>query len=76
VLERLEDNRLHLLAHGHAEMSRLRERLARQEDMLGRLLESRAFGVVDLVSRLRSRVGIARDAAPISKDELRRALEG
>ncbi len=75
VLERLEANRVHLLAHGYAEVSQLRERLARQEDILRRLLDSRAFSVADRLSRLRVKAGLAREAAPISKDELYRALE-
>lgn len=72
VLERLEDNRVHLLA----EVFQLRRRLAGQEDVLRRLLDSRAFAIADRISQLRVRAGVARDAAPISKDELRRVLDG
>lgn len=75
VLERLEANRVQLLAHGYAEVSELRERLARQEDILRRLLDSRAFSIADRLSWLRVKAGLAREAAPISKDELHRALE-
>jgi hypothetical protein len=77
LLERLEANRVRLLADRQAcrsEVWELRERLARQEDVLGRLLKSRAFAVADRLSRLRVKAGIAKDAAPISAEELRRAL--
>ncbi len=77
VLERLEANRVRLLAERQAcrsEVQELRERLARQEDVLRRLLESRAFAVAGRLSRLRVKAGVAKDAAPISTDDLRRAL--
>jgi hypothetical protein len=77
VLERLEANRIRLLADRQAcrtEVSELRERLARQEDVLRRLLDSRAFAVADRLSRLRVTAGVARDAAPITKDDVRGAL--
>jgi hypothetical protein len=77
VLERLEFNRVRLLADRQAcraEVWELRERLARQEDLLRRLLDSRAFAVADRLSQLRVRAGVAKDAAPISKEELREVL--
>ena len=77
VLERLEENRVHHLALSHArqaEIWRLQERQARQEDLLRRLLESSAFAVAERLSRLRVRAGIAPAQSVISKDEIRRAL--
>jgi hypothetical protein len=77
LLERLEANRVHHLAAGHAravEIWRLQERQARQEAVLRRLLESSAFGVAERLSRLRVRAGIATEQSVVSKDEIRRAL--
>jgi hypothetical protein len=77
VLERLEANRVHQLAQGHARLVELwaaRERMARQEALLRRLIDSSAFGVAERLSRLRRRVGIATDQSVISKQELRDAL--
>lgn len=77
ILERLEANRVHHLAEGHvrlAELWQLRERQARQEALLRRLLESSAFAVAERLSRLRVRVGIATGERAVSKDEIRRAL--
>jgi hypothetical protein len=77
VLERLEANRVHQLAQGHARLVELwaaRERVARQEALLRRLIDSSAFGVAERLSRLRRRVGIATDQSVISKQELRDAL--
>jgi hypothetical protein len=78
LLERLEANRVHHLAESHAravELWRLRERQARQEAVLRRLLESSAFGVAERLSRLRVRAGVAPDQSVVSRDEIRRALE-
>jgi hypothetical protein len=77
VLERLEANRVHHIAVGHtrlAELWRMQERVARQEKVLRRLLESSAFSVAERLSRLRARVGIASEQSVVSKDEVRRAL--
>jgi len=79
LLERLEANRVRHLALGHTrlvELWRAQERLARQEAVLRRLLESSAFAVAERLSKLRVRVGIAPEQSVISKDEVRRALEG
>ena len=79
ILERLEANRVHHLAQGHARLVELweeRERRARQEAVLRRLLESSAFSVAERLSRLRKRAGVATGQAVVSKDEVRRALEG
>ena len=60
VLERLEANRVHHLAQAHARLVELwaeRERRARQEAVLRRLLESSAFAVAERLSRLRDARG-------------------
>jgi methyltransferase family protein len=78
LLERLEANRVHHLALGHerlVELWRLRQRQARQEALLRRLLESSAFRVAERLSRLRIRAGIAPAQSEISRDEVRRALK-
>ena len=60
---------LHLAASQHAH-----QRAARQDAVLRRLLESRAFSIAERLSRLRLRAGIAEDVSVVSKDEIRRAL--
>jgi hypothetical protein len=70
LLERLEANRvLHLTSSLHA-----RHQAARQEAVLRRLLDSRAFAIAERLSRLRHRVGIARDATIVSRKEIQRAI--
>jgi hypothetical protein len=79
ILERLEANRVHNLARWHrsqAEVWRLREQLGRQQAVLRRLLESSAFAVAERLSRVRVRAGIAPAQSVISKDEVRKALDG
>ena len=44
---------------------------SRQQAVLERLLDSSAFGVAERLSRLRARVGIARQQSVVSKDEIR-----
>jgi hypothetical protein len=78
LLERLEANRVHHLAQGLerlVELWQLRQRQARQEAVLRRLLESSAFRVAERLSRLRVRAGIAPAQSVISRDEIRRALD-
>ena len=78
VLERLEANRVHQLAEHHARLVELwaaREREARRDALLRRLIDSSAFGVAERLSRLRRRAGVATDASVISKQELRDALD-
>ena len=78
LLERLEANRvLHLaVAHFHSiEGAQAKDKLARQEAVLRRMLDSSAFSVAERLSRLRERLGIATGQAVVSKDEIRRALE-
>jgi hypothetical protein len=77
LLERLEANRALHLASSHfhlTEANVLRERIARQEAVLRRLLESSAFSVAERLSRLRRRVGIGRHQSAVSKDDIRRVL--
>jgi hypothetical protein len=77
LLERLEANRvLHLsVAHVHfTDASNLRERVARQQGVLRRLLESSAFSLAERLSQLRRRLGIAPTQSVVSKDEIRRVL--
>ena len=78
LLERLEANRvLHLsVAQFHyVDASQAKEKIARQEALLRRLLDSSAFGIAERLSRLRDRLGIARGQTVVSKDEIRRALD-
>jgi hypothetical protein len=77
VLERLEANRVLHLAGKHVRTSELwkaQERIARQEEVLRRLLESSAFSVAERLSRLRMSAGVATGQSVVSKDEIRRAL--
>jgi Methyltransferase domain len=77
VLERLEANRVMHLARSHmhrTEVWELRQRLARQEALLQRLLESSAFAVAERLSRLRAGVGIATEQSVVSRDEIRAAM--
>ncbi len=79
ILERLEANRVMHLAAGQmrqGEIWREQQRRARQEAVLRRLLDSSAFALAERLSRLRQRAGIAKDATVVSKDEIRRALDG
>ncbi len=71
LLERLEANRVFHLARSAQMMGRA----GRQEAVLRRLLESKAFTVAEWLSRLRYRAGIATEASVISKEEIRRAVE-
>jgi len=77
LLGRLEDNRVHHLAHWYfqtTQTARAEERAARQEALLRRMLESSAFGVAERLSRLRQRAGIAAEQQVVSKDAIRRVL--
>jgi hypothetical protein len=78
LLERLEGNRVLQLATAQANLvdaAQARERLARQEAVLRRMLRSSAFSVAVRLSALRQRLGIASGDAGVSKDEIRRALD-
>jgi hypothetical protein len=77
MLERLEANRVGHLARGHSrlvELWELQRRLARQEALLQRMLDSSAFSVAERLSRLRAGAGIATEQSIVSKDEIRAAL--
>jgi hypothetical protein len=77
LLERLEENRVRHVAESQLHQTELwetRERLARQEALLRRLLESSAFSVAERLSKLRVRAGVAPAQSVVSKDEVRRAL--
>jgi hypothetical protein len=77
LLERLEANRILHIAHEHALRVALwdaRQRQARQEKVLGRLLESSAFALAERLSHLRVRAGIAPGQPVISREEVRRVL--
>jgi len=71
VLERLEANRVLHIAQEFV----LAQRAARQEAVLRRMLESKAFAVAEKLSKLRVRAGIAPAQSVISRDEIRRALD-
>jgi hypothetical protein len=74
LLERLEANRVLHLASSHYHLTmwnQALERLARQEPVLQELLKSKSFGLAELISKLRQGGEPA-----ISKDAVRRALEG
>jgi hypothetical protein len=77
LLARLEANRVFHLAESHTRLvdtSHALERVARQEAVLRRLLDSSAFALAERLSRLRHRAGIATGQSVVSKDEIRRAL--
>jgi hypothetical protein len=77
LLARLEGNRVFHLASAHQQLVQTalaQQKLARQEAVLRRLLESRAFALAERLSRLRHRVGVARDHSVVSKDDVRGAL--
>jgi Methyltransferase domain len=77
LLERLEANRALHLASAHfnlTEANAARERLARQEAVLRRLLDSSAFALAERLSRLRVRLGVAAEHSAVSKDDVRRVL--
>ena len=78
VIERLEANRVRHLADMQVQATQLwkaQERVARQEAVLRRLLESSAFAVAERLSRVRERAGVGKGQAVVSKEEIRRALD-
>ena len=77
LLARLEANRVYHLAEAHVQLVaavQAQQRLARRDAVLSRLLESSAFGLAERLSRVRLRLGIGREHAAVSKDDIRRAL--
>jgi hypothetical protein len=79
LLERLERNRVVHLANSHfqlTELSKERQRLAKQQAVLRRLLDSSAFSIAEKMSALRLKLGIGKAHAQVSKEDVRRALRG
>ena len=77
LVARLEANRVAHVAQEHAlriEIWKLQDRRRREEAVLNRILESRAFEVAEALSRLRVRVGIAPGQSIISRKQVRSAL--
>ena len=77
LVARLEANRVFHLASAHHQLVQTalaQQKLARQEAVLRRLLDSSAFALAEKLSRLRHRAGVAREQGVISKDEIRAAL--
>jgi hypothetical protein len=77
LLARLEANRVFHLAEGHVRLTDTalaQQRAARRDAILQRMLDSSAFAVAERLSRLRHRLGIARNEMIVSKDEIRRAM--
>jgi hypothetical protein len=78
-LERLESNRVHHIAEAYVRRSELwreQELRSRQEKVLRRLLDSSAFALAERLSRLRVRARVAPAQSAVTKDEIRRALDG
>jgi hypothetical protein len=76
-LAQLEANRVLHIAREHqlrTEVWALREQVVRRDTALRRLLDSRAFEVAEVLSRLRVRLGIAPAASIVSRRQVRRAL--
>jgi hypothetical protein len=79
IIARLEANRVFHLAAVHHQMMEVtaaNQKLHRQQTFLTRLMGSSAFLLAEQLSRLRQRAGIAPDSAPVSREEIRRVLEG
>ncbi|HLJ04454.1 MAG TPA: class I SAM-dependent methyltransferase [Solirubrobacteraceae bacterium] len=77
VIARLEANRVYHLASVHIqlmEVAAAHEQIHRQQQVLRRLLDSRAFALAERLSRLRQRVGIAPEAVTVSKQTIEDAL--
>jgi Methyltransferase domain len=77
VLEHLEANRVEHLARAYArqaELWELQARLARQQKVLQRLLDSSAFAVAERLSHLRATARIAANQSVVSKAEIRAVL--
>ena len=77
MLERLETNRVTQLARTYATRAQvweLQRKLAQQNALLQRLLDSSAFGVAERLSRLRAGIGIATEQSVISKTDIRAVM--
>ena len=72
LVARMEENRVHHLATMHVEMTlaqAAKEREARQDELLWKLLESKSFALAERLSRLRRR------RPGLTRADVRRALE-
>ncbi len=77
LIARLEANRAYHLASMHnqlMEVAAINDRVVRQEAVLQQLLSSRAFRLVEGLSKLRQRIGISPDAIAVSRTRVRKAL--
>jgi hypothetical protein len=77
LIEQLESNRVGHLAGEHQlrhEIWQLQQRVARQEQVLRRLLDSSAFAVAERLSMLRVKAGVAPDQSVVSREQIRRVL--
>jgi hypothetical protein len=75
---RLEDNRVFHIAQERVhenQVWQLQERVAAQEAMLRRLLESSAFSVAERLSKLRKRAGVGPNQRAVTKAEVERLLK-
>jgi hypothetical protein len=73
----LESNRVTHLAGEHElrhEIWQLQQRIARQEQVLRRLLDSSAFAVAERLSAIRVKAGVASDQSVVSREQIRGAL--
>jgi hypothetical protein len=78
IIARLEANRTYHLAAVHNQLMAVtaaRQKLARQEALLRRLLRSSAFSLAEQLSRLRRRAGVAREDGGVSKADVEQVLE-
>ena len=78
VLNRLETNRVSQLARHYrlqTELWEVQRQLSEQRALLDRLLHSSAFALAERLSRLRGAAGIAPNAAPVSREAIRDALQ-
>ncbi|HEY1510672.1 MAG TPA: class I SAM-dependent methyltransferase [Solirubrobacteraceae bacterium] len=78
LIARVEANRAFHLASMHnqlMEVAAINDRVTRQEALLHQLSRSRAFRLVEVLSKLRQRVGIAPDVEAVSRARVRKAIE-
>ncbi len=79
LLARLEENRVLHIAQEHSLRVALwsaQARQVREEAVLARMLESSAFSVAERLSQLRARAGVAPGQSVISREQIRRAMNG
>jgi hypothetical protein len=78
LIARLEANRAFHLASMHnqlMEVAAINDRVTRQAALLHQLASSRAFRLVEGLSKLRQRIGIAPDVEAVSRARVRKTLE-